>query len=888
MINATISPTSLNYDLASPSDVSTTITWGGTAEVTGVVYGATPLTISTDYTVSGNILTIMGSYLAAQGLTAGDTAVFTISFDKGNSATLTVSIVNNHIPSNNADLSKLIVGGSMVNSFAPDTTSYNVELPHGTQPGNAAATVSAEVVDPKAGVNITQASTLPGSATVEVTAEDGTTKKTYTISFTLKAAPPVQSSEKDVTSVITPGGASISSTSITVTVVNSVTNQAVNLSVSTGASWKLYSDASYNNEITSKTMMLSDGTNMVYVRVTAEDGSTKDYTLTIIREGSEQFIPVTEIRIIGGNTINTKNGTLQLAADVVPENATNKAVVWSIASGSSFATLNATGLLTAQSNGTVTVHATAQDGSNVYGELQIAISEQGGSSGTVGGGTVVGYTPATDITTDKQPSMPTTARMRVSGTMKDGIPSATITEQMVRDAIKAVQDAAEKSGNNDDGIALYFSITGSGSYTGLYATIEAGAIDRLKEAGVRFITIGSAVLDITFDIGAIAEIDRQSTDNVTVSARPQTKLSEAAKELIGSRPVFDITVGYQKNGETKYITNFGQGAVTLGIAYNATAKESASNLFGVYVDRNGRPQLLNNSSYNNGRLIFNRNSLSTYGVGYKASAPVFTDTAKHWAKDNIDFVTGLNLISGTSKTTFSPNTAIIRADFLMALGKLSGVDVSSYKTSSFTDVRNNDPAMPYIEWAVKNKIVSGYGNGKFGPNDSITREQIALMMGNYAKATGYKMPATRQAIAFADEAKISPWAREAVKAIQQTGVIVGKTGNLFDPQGNATRAEASTILHRFVEFVIEKGTARGWSQNDVNQWLYIGENGKAVIGWLTEGNTKYYFTSDGIMVSGKWHQIDGNWYYFYADGSLAKSTKVDGYEVDENGARKMK
>ncbi len=93
VISATISPTSLNYDLASPSDVSTTITWGGTTAVTGVVYGATPLAISTDYTVSGNVLTIKDSYLASQGFTAGDTAVFTISFDKGNSATLTVSIV---------------------------------------------------------------------------------------------------------------------------------------------------------------------------------------------------------------------------------------------------------------------------------------------------------------------------------------------------------------------------------------------------------------------------------------------------------------------------------------------------------------------------------------------------------------------------------------------------------------------------------------------------------------------------------------------------------------------------------------------------------------------------------------------------------------------------
>jgi len=515
-------------------------------------------------------------------------------------------------------------------------------------------------------------------------------------------------------------------------------------------------------------------------------------------------------------------------------------------------------------------------------------SYSGGGGGGSGGGMTV---PKTNITTDKQPDMPTVANMSVSGTVKDGILSATITEQMVKDAIKAAQDAAEKSGKTLDGIAVDFNVIGSGSYTNLNAMIEAGAIDRLKESGVKFIKIGSSVLDVTFDTGAIAEVDNQSTGTVTVSARKLTKLSDAAKKLIGNRPVFDITVSYQKNGKAEYVSKFGKGIVTLGISYEATGGENKGHLFGVYVDKNGKPQLLNNSSYDNtGRLIFSRNSLSTYGVGYKAPAPTFTDTAKHWAKDHIDFVVSRGLITGSSESTFTPNTAITRADFLMALGRLSGADGSSYKTSSFTDVKNTDTAMPYIEWAVKNKIVQGIGSGKFRPNDSITREQMAVMMQNYATATGYKLPVSRQSITFADDAKISAYAKAAVKAIQQTGVVGGKGNNLFDPQGNATRAEASTILRRFVELVIDEGTARGWVQNDAGQWQYIGENGKPAIGWLTteSGKYHYYFTVDGSMVAGKWLEIEGKRYYFNADGSLAKSTKIDGYEVDENGVRKVK
>lgn len=469
----------------------------------------------------------------------------------------------------------------------------------------------------------------------------------------------------------------------------------------------------------------------------------------------------------------------------------------------------------------VRLKATANQEAGAYVTI---ILPGGGSTNPPSGGSYTPAPPTSNVVTEKQPNMPTTAKMSVPGTVKDNILSATITEQMAKDAIKAAQDAAKKSGKELDGIALNFNTSWDwGNYTDLNTTIDAGAIDRLKESGVKFIKIGSAVLDVTLDTGAIAEIDRQSTGIVTVSATRLTKLSNAAKALIGSRPVFDITVSYQKSGKTEYFTNFGKGAVTLGIAYtphtggktdssygigDTPYQEQSGYLYAVYVDKNGKPQLLTDSSYNNGRVIFSRNSLSTYGVGYKAPAPAFTDTAKHWAKDNIDFVASRDLISGTSATTFAPDTAITRADFLMALGRLSRADVSIYKTSSFIDVKTSDPAMPYIEWAVKSKIVQGIGSGKFGPALSITRQDMAVMMQNYAKATGYKLPVSVAAVTFSDSAKISAYAKEAVKAIQQAGIMQGKGSNTFDPRGNATRGEASTILRRFVELVIDEGTAR--------------------------------------------------------------------------------
>lgn len=826
--DATLSPISVNYDLSSPADVISTITWNSATTVTDAVYGGTHLASPIDYTVNADQLTITNDYLSQQKFRIGDQANFNISFDKGAFATLTVEVVDQHIPSTNAKLADLTVGGSTVIGFDPDQLSYTVELPNGTQPGSASVAVGATASDTKATVKITQASTLPGSAQVLVTAENGD-KKTYTISFTLKAAPPVKSSEKDVTDVTAPDNATISGTSITATAANNVTSQLISLNVSAAASWKLYRDALCQDEMVSQIMTLSEGANTAYVKVTAEDGSTKVYTLIITRQGlTPGVVSVTGIKLNPTRLTlysNTTPNTAILTALITPSDATDKSLTW-YSSNTAVATVDANGKVTALSNGTavitsstnddnytasctvtVTTYNNSSDDSDDSNDSDDSDDSNGSGKDSSNDNSKDSKPSTSNITTEKQFNRPTIAKMTVSGTISEDALTATITEQMAKDAIKAANDAAKNSGRQVDGIALDFNIIGKGNFSSLNATIDAAAIDRLNQANVKFIKIESTVFDITFDTVAIAEIDEQSSGMVTVLAKAQTKLSDAAKKLIGNRPVFDITVGYQNNDKTQYVTNFDKGVVTLGIAYKASANEETSDIYGVYVDKNGRPQLLANSSYADGKVTFTRNSLSTYGVAYKAPAPVFTDTVAHWAKDNIDFVTSLDLISGTSTTTFAPDTDITRADFLMALGRLSGADVSDYKASSFTDVENTDVAMPYIEWAVKNKIVQGIGDGKFGPDQQISRQDITVMMVNYAKVTGYKLPVAQQAVTFADNAEISAYAKDAVTAIQQTTVISGKDNNLFDPQGNATRAEASTILRRFIELVIDKTTA---------------------------------------------------------------------------------
>lgn len=196
-------------------------------------------------------------------------------------------------------------------------------------------------------------------------------------------------------------------------------------------------------------------------------------------------------------------------------------------------------------------------------------------------------------------------------------------------------------------------------------------------------------------------------------------------------------------------------------------------------------------------------------MGYKEDAIIYTDLINHWAKDYIEFVSSNGLMEGRTESAFGPNEYITRADFLKALVKLYGADISGYKTSRFIDVKDNDPYLPYIEWAADMQIVKGIGNNMFGPDRNIKRQDMAVMMQNLAKATGYDLTKLIPELEFSDHDKIDDYAKDAVRTIQEAAIMQGKGNNIFDPQGNTTRAEAAVILKRFSELVIDKGVVKG-------------------------------------------------------------------------------
>ncbi|MDR1616457.1 MAG: S-layer homology domain-containing protein, partial [Syntrophomonadaceae bacterium] len=96
-------------------------------------------------------------------------------------------------------------------------------------------------------------------------------------------------------------------------------------------------------------------------------------------------------------------------------------------------------------------------------------------------------------------------------------------------------------------------------------------------------------------------------------------------------------------------------------------------------------------------------------------------------------------------------------------------------------------------------IVSGIGDNKFAPDAEITRQDLAAIITRYAEYANKQFPATRQFVTFADDAQIADYAKSSVQSLYNGGIISGKPNNIFDPTGNATRAEVAAMMHRFIE-----------------------------------------------------------------------------------------
>ena len=183
-------------------------------------------------------------------------------------------------------------------------------------------------------------------------------------------------------------------------------------------------------------------------------------------------------------------------------------------------------------------------------------------------------------------------------------------------------------------------------------------------------------------------------------------------------------------------------------------------------------------------------NLTAFAAG---EGTVFSDVAADaWYTDAVAYVRDNGLMGGTSDTTFEPEGTMTRSMLSATLYRLAGSPAVTGE-DAFSDTEEGVWYTDAVLWASQQGLVGGYGNGLFGTNDPVTREQIAVLLWRYAGS-----PAAESGIDFADESAISDYAAQAVDWARASGVVSGAEGDRFLPQNNATRAQVAAILRNYL------------------------------------------------------------------------------------------
>ena len=181
----------------------------------------------------------------------------------------------------------------------------------------------------------------------------------------------------------------------------------------------------------------------------------------------------------------------------------------------------------------------------------------------------------------------------------------------------------------------------------------------------------------------------------------------------------------------------------------------------------------------------------------------FSDVQGHWAEKYIYNAENAGLVTGYPDGTFLPDNKISRAEFITILAKESGeiINKNTITANDFPDVPKDHWAYFYILWGKENKILSGYDDGLFRPDRTVSRQEMASLL--YRYITNYhqkEMIVNTSKIIFTDDAEIGNWAKDAVYAMQCSGIISGKGNNYFDPTAGATRAETTVMMSKYIQY----------------------------------------------------------------------------------------
>jgi methionine-rich copper-binding protein CopC len=367
----------------------------------------------------------------------------------------------------------------------------------------------------------------------------------------------------------------------------------------------------------------------------------------------------------------------------------------------------------------------------------------------------------TDSGTNATPPAPTNTTPPQTAA-QDGTASAVVS---AADGDKLVQEAVK---NQSQTIVIKPEITGD--VTKAQVSIPASTVDQIQSKTNATLTVSTPIAD--------AAIPREALDALA-SAGGDVSVTA---EQVGQSVTFTLAAG----GETVE-------QIPGGLILTIPAKNAGPGTVAVLVHEDGAREILQRSIAEDGRMSIPLNGSAKIEI--VDNSRTFSDVpAANWASEAVTFAAARELFSGTSETTFSPDETMSRAMLATVLYRLEGQPEQT-AASAYSDVSSDAWYADSVAWAVENGIASGYGDGQFGPNDSVTREQFVVMLWRYMGSP----KAGRRDLEFADADQISDYAQEALCWAVENGVLNGNDSGQLVPGGTATRAEAAQMLKNFME-----------------------------------------------------------------------------------------
>lgn len=349
-----------------------------------------------------------------------------------------------------------------------------------------------------------------------------------------------------------------------------------------------------------------------------------------------------------------------------------------------------------------------------------------------------------------------------------------------------------------------------------YPTLQAAA-DAAKSTDVISVKSGASH-ELNFTTTKSVKVKNETGADITVkfNGTDEGVAAGATKTFSYTKPSSGGSSGGSSSGKTTYkvttsaVNNGGVNASPSNAEKGATITITLSPDKGYKLDKltvtDGSGKTVSTVKKSDTVYTFTMPASAVkVGVSYvKAtetpSKTKFNDvSANDWFASAVDYVTGKGMMNGTADNTFSPKANTTRGMVVTVLYRLENQPSTS--AASFTDVASGAYYANAVAWANANGIVSGYGSGKFGPNDKVTREQLAAILYRYAQYKKHDVSGANSLDGYTDAQSVSSYAVPALQWANAAGVVTGKSGSKLDPKGNATRAEVAAMLMRFCENV---------------------------------------------------------------------------------------